>query len=418
MSRIYQSQVSISTCNTVADEPFFVPSVPPTSQAPPASTASTQRPSFPGSTTLPADIPAPGRFPSLAPTRSETPLAAVRTVDTGFTPFIRPVASSLSASNQRQIAAARHRVPAGGTSTFARSRSNGPSAGPATAKPSRNSAKTTAATVVPSRLKCAIIPFAVCHHVLMAIFILLTNLRLQNKTERKTDPDSSPHPSNMFRFSVTQRNELLYHLAKHDLVIEVERPNESETAWEALDNQITHHLQANNIGFQPPKEVTEYRYLNTWWRICHPSRTNKPGISNYLPHIPSAYDFTFEYLQSKVAWRHPIEQGYSVFFVGQSISITYPTSRSIKAPQSAPVKNNLRGPSPDANDPKLHPCWPWRVVTPLHDWLEIDEDYQPNPCISECSDSDSASPENHLSEASSMAHADDEVSWVFACNFV
>jgi hypothetical protein len=127
----------------------------------------------------------------------------------------------------------------------------------------------------------------------------------------------------MFWFSVTQHNQLLYVLTKHELVIEVEQLPEFETAWEALDNQITRHLEANNIGFQPLKEVTEHRYFNMWWCICHPGRTNK-GISNYMPHIPSNYDFTFDYLQSKVAWRHPTKQGYGIFFVGQSESITHP----------------------------------------------------------------------------------------------
>ncbi|KAF8350837.1 hypothetical protein F5887DRAFT_1069801 [Amanita rubescens] len=325
-----------------------IPDTPPTASAPMPSTAVIQQSQNP---------PAPVQIPSASfgPTRPETPLAAVRTVNTRF-PFVPPVASSLSASQQRQLAAVRHR-----TSSFARGQSNDGTTAPSTPK---SSWKMTAATL-PFRLKCAIIPFA-------------------NKTEKKTDSDSSPHPSNMFRFSVTQRNELLYHLAKQDLVIEVNRPNESETAWSALDNQITRHLQANNIAIQTPKEVTDCPYLNIWWCLCHPSRTNKPGMSNYLPHIPSEYDFTFDYLQTKVAWPDPIQQGYGVFFV-------------------APVKTNLQGPSPDSNDPKPHPCWPWRVVTPLHDWLEIDEDYQPNPCIAECSDD----LENQASEVS-ISHGDDD----------
>ena len=277
------------------------------------STATTQRP--------PVPVQVPSAAGRLAPTRPETPLAAVRTVDTRFTPFVAPVASSLSASHQRQLAATRHR--GSGSSSFSRSQSGDRTAGPSTAKPSRNGTKMAAATL----LKCAIIPFAVCHRLSSRLLsIVLTNLYLQNKTQKRTNADSSPHPSNMFRLSVTQRNELLYHLNQHHLVIEVTRPNESETAWESLDNQITHHLQANNIGIQYPKEVTNSRYLNIWWCLCHPSRTNK-GISNYLPHIPSVYDFTFEYLQSKIAWPHPIEQGYAVFFVGQSLSITHPTSR-------------------------------------------------------------------------------------------
>jgi hypothetical protein len=130
----------------------------------------------------------------------------------------------------------------------------------------------------------------------------------------------------MFQFSVTECNELLYLLAEHALVLDVTRPNESESAWESLDNQITHHLQANNIGIQYPKEVTDCHYLNKWWCLCHGTRTNKPGMSNYPLHVPSVYDFTFEYLQNKVAWSHPIQQGYAVFFVGQSLSITSPTS--------------------------------------------------------------------------------------------
>ena len=47
-------------------------------------------------------------------------------------------------------------------------------------------------------------------------------------------------------------------------------------------------------------------------------------------------------------------------------------------------------------------------MAPLHDWLEIDEDYEPNPCIRECSVNDAKSPEDKASEA--IPHDDDEVS--------
>jgi hypothetical protein len=88
------------------------------------------------------------------PALPETPLDAVRTVGL-FPSFTPPVASTLPASQQRQVTAARHsRASRGG---FANAQNRGPSTGPSTSIPSRKGKHIAPPTVI----KCAIIPFAV-----------------------------------------------------------------------------------------------------------------------------------------------------------------------------------------------------------------------------------------------------------------
>jgi hypothetical protein len=146
----------------------FLCSTPPMT-APAVSTDGAQRTPTPGQTASAAHIQDAFQRSTQALAQPETPLAAVRTVNTDFT-FVPPVASSLPSSQQRQLAIARHHAPH--TSSFACSQSNGPSTGPSTAKPSsRNGTK-----MIPAQIKCAIIPFAVSHDFLMANTIhLLTN---------------------------------------------------------------------------------------------------------------------------------------------------------------------------------------------------------------------------------------------------
>jgi hypothetical protein len=54
-------------------------------------------------------------------------------------------------------------------------------------------------------------------------------------------------------------------------------------------------------------------------------------------------------------------------------------------------------------------------VAPLCDWLEIDEDYEPNPCIPKCADDDAKLLEDKTSEA--IPHDEDDVSlaWLSVC---
>ena len=84
----------------------------------------------------------------------ETPLAAVRTVET-FPRFLPPVPPSTSANQQRQVSAARHRQGSQGGRRSADQLSS-----PSTSIPSRKGKRTTL-PVEPPKLKCAIIPFAV-----------------------------------------------------------------------------------------------------------------------------------------------------------------------------------------------------------------------------------------------------------------
>ncbi|KAF8328649.1 hypothetical protein F5887DRAFT_1082974 [Amanita rubescens] len=265
-----------------------------------------------------------------------TPLAAVRTVGTYSPSFVAPVASSQSASQQRQASASRTR-----RAGFAYNSSQGPTPGPTTGIPSRKGKKT--ATPLPSKLKCAMIPFA------------------------NPANSDSPGPPNMFRLTDIQRDQLLPQLAKWNLVIPVTEPAQSEIIWEALDESITHHLQAHNITIERPAPLQQHPYFNLSWSVCQAARTNKTGISNYTPSTPPQYAFTFQYLQA-IAWPDPIEEGYGVFFV-------------------APRKKNLQGPLPESSDPTHHPCWPWRVVSPFHNWLRFGGEndlYQANSCIVEC----------------------------------
>ncbi|KAF8328642.1 hypothetical protein F5887DRAFT_1082968 [Amanita rubescens] len=289
----------------------------------------------------PAQIETPlPALPTGVTTGIPTPLAAVRTVGTYSPAFVAPVASSLSASQQRQVSATRTRRA--GTSGFGYNPSQGPTPGPPTTIPSRKG-KRTMAMPLPSKLKCAIIPFA-------------------NRTNSET-----PCPPNMFRLTDIQRDQLLPQLAKWNLVIPLTEPEQSETIWEVLDETITHHLQAHNITIEQPPALQDHPYFNLSWSVCQAARTNKTGISNYTPSTPPQYAFTFNYLQG-LAWPDPIEEGYGVFFV-------------------APRKNHLRGPLPESSDLSHHPCWPWRVVSPFHDWLRFGGEndlYQANSCIVEC----------------------------------
>jgi hypothetical protein len=120
----------------------------------------------------------------------------------------------------------------------------------------------------------------------------------------------------MFRFSDPQRDLLLLQLTKWNLVFKLVEDNESETAWHTLDNQITQHIEANNLVIEPPANLEDDHYFNLSWRVFHANRTNKAGISNYRPNVPAKYDFTNIFLHS-VAWRDPIDKGFDVFFVGK-----------------------------------------------------------------------------------------------------
>lgn len=99
------------------------------------------------------------------PTGIQTPLAAVCTVGT-FPSFVAPVASSLPASQQCQVSAARNRRA--GTSRFTYNQSQSSTPGPSTAIPPRKG-KRTIVTPLPSKLKCAIIPFAVLYQSLLLV---------------------------------------------------------------------------------------------------------------------------------------------------------------------------------------------------------------------------------------------------------
>ena len=52
--------------------------------------------------------------------------------------------------------------------------------------------------------------------------------------------------------------------------------------------------------------------------------------------------------------------------------------------ETAPRYDNLQGPVPSSNNPRPHPCWPWRVVSPLHRWLQFGNVHEPNSCILDC----------------------------------
>lgn len=132
--------------------------------------------------------------------------------------------------------------------------------------------------------------------------------------------DYSTHPSNMFCFSDPQHDLLLLQLSKWNLLVfPVIEDDELETTWEALDNQITQHIQANNLPMEPPTDLEDNLYFNLSWRVFQANRTNKAGISNYRPNVPAKYDFTNSFLHL-VAWRDPIDRSFDIFFIGRLIS--------------------------------------------------------------------------------------------------
>lgn len=51
---------------------------------------------------------------------------------------------------------------------------------------------------------------------------------------------------------------------------------------------------------------------------------------------------------------------------------------------TAPVERNLKAPLPGSDSPEQHPCWPWRVVSHFHQWLEFGQAIQPDTCILDC----------------------------------
>lgn len=51
---------------------------------------------------------------------------------------------------------------------------------------------------------------------------------------------------------------------------------------------------------------------------------------------------------------------------------------------TAPVEQNLKAAPPGFNNPERHPCWPWRVVSHFHRWLDFGQAIQPDSCILDC----------------------------------
>lgn len=144
----------------------------------------------------------------------------------------------------------------------------------------------------------------------------------------------------MFCLTQQHRDQLIPHLASWNLVFLV-TDDESGTAWEMLDAQITHHLKNNNIDIASPSQLHPEPYQNLSWTLCSVANS-RAGVANYQPLMPPLYEFTFAYLRNvTVAKPDPLDQGYKVFFVSQLLLLAWYILVLPKIPWEQPLLKGI-----------------------------------------------------------------------------